>query len=405
MTTSPSVAVVGGGILGLLVAERLQAQELNVTLIRMPDTAAGPSADTQRNHGWKQSGLLYRDSTGAHVLQMQTSGDLLLAHTGVDQPSSEGLFLLPSDATKEAQDLLDAAGRLGLASRVRELDPVSAARRSGKFHLEGRTAFTVPDAPFDEALVLKRLRRMASRGGVALKTVGTSVTLARSRDRARVVDPDFRLHDFDAIVLAAGAGTPRLLQEVDLESCFAVYQSALLVIPDDRDPVIRADLLADLETGLAVVRHGDAVVVGGRFRRRIDDPSAPRFVTAAEQEEILDLLPPAVNDHCRRGRWTSGYKTEHVEEDGTSSIAPWLQGPQDHGIDNLWVAVPGKATLAWLTADRLIGDIMETLTPGTEAASPTHDLGTPWGDEIFMHYSSHYSSMNDRRTVDHEDER
>lgn len=394
--TRPQVAVVGGGVLGLGLTERLQALGADVTLFRLHDRH-GPSADSQRNHAWKQSGLLYGETNAPHVLAMHTSGEMLLRHVGLAARPDRGLFALPATG-KAYSDFVDAARRLGLSGEVTSIDASRAEVILREYFNPDRYYFSVPDGPFDESDVFERLRRMAVRSGAQFFTLDSAVSLELGSGVARL-SIEGHSYAYDAIVLAAGAGLPGLLESAGLEHDLAVFQSALCVLPDpllSGKPKFCAPLFVDRETDLSIVRHSDCIVIGARFRQVVNNPSGQRVVSRQEQLELVNKLPPTIQDLARRrGRWTAGYKTEHLDTHGLPTAAPWIATPDDLGVRGLYAAIPGKATLTWYTMHLILHDVMATLIP-SHLDTPVQESGShTWVEPIRMHFSQHFKNFNE----------
>jgi hypothetical protein len=152
---------------------------------------------------------------------------------------------------------------------------------------------------------------------------------------------------------------------------------------------------------LSIVQHGDVCVVGSRGRvepRHKDDHD----VSEAERAEILRLLPPELLKRWDgiELNWTGGIKTEGLERDGRTSVAPVVAGPGWHGLPNAIVALPGKATLASFVADRIEADLIKLLALSrgetsfqtqTEAAAELTEADSE------MHFSTIHRDLHDDR--------
>ena len=146
------VAIIGGGILGLATAARTAQRGYCVHVYRLSDRGR-PRADTLRNQGWLQSGLIYvgklgRDRRRGRLLasQMYVAGLTMLE--GLELPVPDGVdggILRVRQDTDEAHHLLEDARQLGIEHLVHELEPTAVRRRLGSVFETGRY-FAIPDA-------------------------------------------------------------------------------------------------------------------------------------------------------------------------------------------------------------------------------------------------------------------
>jgi glycine/D-amino acid oxidase-like deaminating enzyme len=388
--------IVGLGGLALAIAHQCATAGFDTTVIGQRDRG-GLVADTQRNHGWKQSGLLYEATEEAHVRAMQRSGDSLLSEAGLPNPTLRGVFAIPR--TNDARDhLIGIASRLHLLDRIEPLKQGDARRTIGELFRPDRHYFWVPDTSFDAAKLLTQLRQLLIKRGVDFRVVEEPVRLDVSRGVPTIIAEGVELR-FDVTVLAAGAGLPDLLRGLIPDGELSVWRSALLVIEDSRDrSAFDAALFVDRVTDLAVVRHSNRLVVGSRHRRKVN-PCKPRVVTAEEQEEVLSVLPPRMRRQASKGRWTAGHKTEHVDAAGNPSVKPWMVGPAKLGVPGLFAALPGKLTLAWHAANEVVASILEGGLQLTHARPAT--VGSDWTDQIDTHFSPRYDHMDDAEGLAH----
>src|SRR6266849_10571743 len=105
------LAIVGGGVLGRvlgLLAAKAGWRDVWVFQLGGGDML---TADSQRNHSWWQSGLLYADSNRVVAAQMMLSGRNLMREAGVPPPVQRGVFR----ATEaEADGVLERSRNLGI---------------------------------------------------------------------------------------------------------------------------------------------------------------------------------------------------------------------------------------------------------------------------------------------------
>lgn len=388
---SIDVAVVGSGILGLLVAKRIADSGRRVVVFggrELPGTI--PHRDSQRNHTWIQSGLLYAPEYGAaFATAMWGDGLRLLECAAMGRPPSGGVFCFPTADSADSFHELAADCRLdGEIALLRQ----SEARASlGPMFQEGYRYFRVPDAPFPEQELMERLYRLAIASG-RVQFLLDDVSLDHTscgRVTVRASDTTFSPH---TTVLCAGCGTPRLLAQVGVTAPLRVVRSPLLRIYDEhRAPtsfgMIKTSLVVDRNSGLAIVRapmrstRHCCTIIGDRQRTELPAAAATRnrIVTYDERRKLLALLPPTLADLAANSPATAGHKTEARLPDGASTVAPWVESYETVGLPGLIAALPGKATLALRAADQVLALVQGRRTergPRTEPASERSSMGS-----------------------------
>lgn len=387
---SPSLVVVGGGILGSIVGHLAAIAGFETVVYRVGD-ALRPEADSLRNHGWLQSGLLYAGDRHEVAARMRWSGRRMLRKYGLAPPTARGIFRVANEAAADA--LLADARSIRLQGQVERLSESENRRILGPFHLPGRPCFSVPDAPFNQAQLLQEVRREGAKDGARYRDVKEPVSLKPvGTGRFILCTPDGELQP-DATVVAAGCATSSLLLPLGIRAPLAVYRSPLLNMRADA-LLQETPLFVDRSTALSAVRHestswgGNVLVVGDRTRSLMP-PAEPmiRKITRAEEESLLLLLPPDIRPTRDVCRGTAGFKTEGFNDDGESSIEPWIFAPPEW--PSLLAAVPGKATMSLATAEAVIRRVT-TLEPGL----PLPTLDSSWHDPVRMHFD--YPDLDER---------
>ena len=387
------VVVVGGGLLGLLVAEQLASKNRDVDVLVSP--RPDPRSDSQRNHSWLQSGLLYPGNISAR--RMFYDGLEMLDHFGYPRPDKHGIFRFSSE--REVEIFLSHASEIRLRRKVREVRDNEARRLLGPFYQPNHFHFEVPDAPFPEASLMETARKRAKQLGVRFNECYVELERDESAQNGYVVlAGDERVAPENTLV-CAGAGTPKLLRSLDLAHPLVVNQSNLLVLSDIS--VLGTPLFADRTTGLTViswrVSEGSSrgrLVIGANDRRRLpaEGEDLDRRILPLEEEFLLSLLPQGWDVAKQLGRFTPGQKTDLLV-DGKPVVAPWINAPEE--FPGLVFGTPGKATLAFGVAQRMAARV--------ERAESSHAppltkplLETEWKAPIRAHHESYFDKPEKR---------
>jgi hypothetical protein len=379
-----------------MIALRLADDGFDVDVYVAP--REDPRTDSQRNHAWLQSGLLYGERFPA-ARRMYLAGHEMLDSLGLPRPTTRGVFRFEEES--EAQAFEEDARRLMLLGQIRRLSDSAASDLLGSFYVSDRIHYEVPDTPFDEALVME-----AARGRAMTKNVNFRQSLVRlvadnAAPNGYLMKTDFQTISPRIGIVCAGAGTPSLLRQLDLEHELTVNQSALLVFQGAEG--ITAPLLADRSSGLSVVRwapeqippHG-CLVVGGADRKRLsnDEEYNRRIVDDQHVAELIELLPAALRSV--RFRVTAGHKTDY--RIGSSSIPrPWIFAPDQ--FPGLIFATPGKATLAGDVARRVrekAKPFFRTGSSAKQAITGRPPLGKEWSEPIKPHFDSDFEELDER---------
>jgi glycine/D-amino acid oxidase-like deaminating enzyme len=395
--SAPTMAVIGGGIVGAVIAHMAAVAGFRTMLFRRCDLQK-PEADTLRNHGWFQSGLLYGRDQPLAADTMRWAGPRLLHEYGIPRPAERGLFRVKTEA--EATGLLETARRLDLMSQVDRLTEAEARNLLGPFHRPGLLVFRVPDGPFDQAALLEAIRGECVRAGAVLRDVETAVVLEPRVDepgRFRVMTEDGPL-DPDVTVVATGCMIAEVLRPLGIEPELRVQRSPLLNMAAGNH-LEGAPLLVDRHTNLTVLRHrsetwnGGVLVVGSRGRFEPDDK---RQTSEAEQRELLDLLPEDIRPTLGSDdyRMTAGHKTEGKDKSGKWTVAPWLLTPPQW--PGLIAAIPGKATSALAAAIAVMARVAEFVDSSPTGIRPWPRLANSWINDVHMHFE--YPNLNERQT-------
>ena len=408
------LAIVGGGIVGIWCALFAAERGIDVALYCLSNREK-PHADTMRNHSWLHSGLFYaRDIRAVELRGCFDMGMRMFEALGLQKPDERGIFSCADEAAADA--FQRDAERLSLGKQVDTLSDRHARASLGPFFRKGSLHFSVPDTYFRESLVLSKAREAAAQAGAALIEVETDtpVTFRPERGAAAGFVLETPTGDVEAgsVIVAAGFGTPALLDQLGVVSPVTVYRSPLMRLGGAAD--MRVPLFVDRTSGLSVIRHATAaappeecLVIGDRQRRRVDAGlSSSRTVSAEERQRLFEIVPrairPSVSDASYR--MYAGFKTEPPPGDDGRSISPVIVSPAEY--PQLWMAIPIKASLGYWTADQVLQKVGFTARgvgrdKGTGAPpKPAVQLGfgeLAWTDPIMPIYE--YQDVDERPTA------
>lgn len=393
------VAVVGGGILGLAIAALTAQRGYSVSVFRMNDRGR-PRADTLRNQGWLQSGLMYvghfdgdRKRGRTLAAKMYAAGVRMLRDLGLPVPdgSEFGFYRVRND--DEAARLEEDARELRLAN-VRPLDLETVRRSLGPVFEEG-IFYSIPDVPFPEGEVLNRLRSIAGQEGANFVQVDSPIRLVRNeQSESGVCVRHGDLTVYPRVTIAsAGAGNFDLLRGLEIPLAVDFQQTPLLVVNDSLS--ISAPIFADKPRGFSFVRHPPeghalprgALVVGTRVARTVLFASPDeRRIDQEDIESFASHLPPALSDYIQKGRFTAGYEVIPRQKE-RKHIEPWVEWLPD--FRGLLLAMPGRATMGMAVARQVLADLESRLGRPARGSSNGTTQGS-WDDDIFMHFHPYY---------------
>jgi glycine/D-amino acid oxidase-like deaminating enzyme len=400
--------VLGGGSVGTLVAMLCAEQGYRCLVFRLSDQGR-PEAESLRNQAWLQSGALFTRVKGEEIipsklsLRLRTQGRRLLSLLNLPEEGSRGLVRFPEGAASEIETFIEDARELGLGRVVRRVADTDARRLTGPLYRKDTVCVEVPDAPFDEAGLLVTARARARAGGAQFIEVDSPVVLEPDPEA-----PQWRLviggEHFRAprLVLAAGIGNLKLLEGLGVEHDLSVRRTPLLVIP--RTERVEAPILIDRSLKLAVARHGararppsGCLVAGVAVATPLPSSDlANRQIPREEWEKIYAALPPAFQPDQRAGhRFTCGYE---VMREGPNRVRKEdLIVERVNGFKNLVLALPGRATLAYRTAELVLEQLAMTAAAPTEKVPSTDWAGAgQWTGPIHLHHQSIYDGMDER---------
>jgi glycine/D-amino acid oxidase-like deaminating enzyme len=403
----PDIAIIGGGILGVILARLTAEQGLRTVVFRRSDLDV-PNADTLRNQSWLQSGLRYVRASKVLAEKMRTHGRRMHEFFGLKPPDGRGIIQVGSEV--DAAQLYEDAAALGVRSAIRELPPNTARSLLGPLHRKEGVAFETPESPFEEAVLLHEARETARAAGARFREVANPVKLLPfpTRIPSHRIQVDGEEMEVGTTILAAGAGNIALLECVSSDLRVELRRTPLLVMPGK--PVIHSPILLDRSAGFSVVAHppdtcrlDGCMVIGTNVHEENvahNDPEI-RQIGEKAQQDVYDRLPACLQQRFERSRFTAGLEPIPFSNGKPlPAVAPWVECINGH--PDIIASFPGRATLALhaaeLVMDKLLPDHSVHDSDGT-AAWDSLLPGQDWGSSIRvrMHYENHYDGLNDGR--------
>lgn len=216
MTT---VAVIGGGAIGLTAALSLASRDVHVTLFEKDQLGNGASG--------RAAGICY----DAYAQQR----DARIAGDSLEQFRERGMITecpyvwFARSADDIAAAIESQANRMAATGRaVSVVDPDIVAKRfPGLVTADMATAAIAENAGYvDTDSYIELLATEARREGVHIRT-GTEARVSAAGTVS--VDDGGNSHSFDAILVAAGAGTRSVLGDTSIDLALALYRTQALV--------------------------------------------------------------------------------------------------------------------------------------------------------------------------------
>jgi glycine/D-amino acid oxidase-like deaminating enzyme len=391
------LVILGGGILGTAVAAKASAAGMGVVLFRLNDRDR-PRADTLRNQGWLQSGIMYpihhfRDQRQYRLFALKTfeAGREMLEDCGLPIPGPGGIIGV--NAPERIEDLKLKARLLNKVPQkaFRRLETDEARDVVGEWAEEGVEYYRIPDAPFDEAAVVNHLRDEALKNGAELVDLSAPAQLECRSDSIFVRYGEEAI-EAPLTLVAAGAGSFDLMAQVGMFVEHTLHRTPLLVGRGACS--MPADIFVDTKNGCSAVHHKctdmehGAVVVGTRVKCENAGFFYPddRRIPPCEIEEMRENLHPGF-ERLLPGRYTAGYEVIPPARSGRTQYEPWIV---DSG--SVVFCSPGRATVALRAAQELVEEVLKPKSKSRIGgrATYTQSIGTPWQTPINMHFTQHY---------------
>lgn len=393
------VLIIGGGILGTATAMNLTEAGIRTVVLRLSDKSC-PRADTLRNQGWLQSGILYsrKDFAGddqayrATVVGTFAAGHTMLTKLGIPVPNKQGLVRVVKDGLLHVK--LEERRKLFRYKDFRELTVEEAqARLDGVPYEADSIYYNLPDVPFDEAKLIETFRTKAA-AGARFYDLSTPVCFSKGVHGIRVhvgtttVDPPVML-------IAAGAGIAKFYTDIKAEPSVDLRQTPLLVYGGASARSL-PPIFVDYERGFSCVRHdsthvesGTAAVIGTKAREEDVSYVVPeaRKISPAIVSQFTGHLSPSFQSFVSDSRFTAG--VEVIPRRG-HFLDAWVEN-----LGSVVLASPGRATLGWDTAVKMAQLLKKKVDATHHGHTLSVDMHTQWTEPVHMHFSDRYATLND----------
>jgi glycine/D-amino acid oxidase-like deaminating enzyme len=393
------ILIVGGGILGTATAMNLAKAGYRTIVFRLND-ASCPRADTLRNQGWLQSGILYsrRDFNGDDKAYSDTvrrtfvAGYAMLSELGISPSTEQGMVRVLKNGALRAK--LEERRELFRYKDFRELARNEAETRLGIVPYEDdSTYYNLPDVPFDEAGLVENLRAKAA-SGARFINLASAVSFSKGLRGIRVHVESTTI-DPPVMLVAAGAGIAKFYSDIEQTPTIELRQTPLLVYSGESAKSM-PPIFVDYERGFSSVRHdsnriasGTALVIGTKTKENDVQYVLPenRKVSDLKINEFKDRLSDPFKALVPQGRFTAGVE---VIPRGSHFLDSWIED-----MGSVVLASPGRATLGWDTAVRVANMLMDKVDDGHRGHTINVTPFSPWAEQVHMHYSDRYVNLND----------
>lgn len=347
------IGVVGGGVAGLMVTEKLSKLGYNVTLVEKNNKlAGGPST---KNEGWLHAGGyhagLYDDEARARTVvgQILYGREQLLRYAPecVEEPGvpSYALFRDPNlaaRAEKRYQDL--GVSYRPLTSREFEQE-APEVDRSQVSH-----AYAMDDASVNFRILYQKLLASSEQAGAKILTGTTLIPEEENRAAIELPDSSRTTLEADLFIVTAGLGTKAMFNgKAELSDRIRFWKSHSIIFPR----LTKHGMYFVDPKEASFMHHGNfSVGCQSEDDFQIEEPTFEVVREPAQEvyRAVTKLIPSAarykdvfVANAC--------VKPDIIQEAGMErSVDNEIHEP----LPNYLVAFPGKVTTSPLMADKLV---------------------------------------------------
>lgn len=368
MKTDLDVFLIGGGITGLMAAQKLSELGMQVALVeRQPTLAAGPST---RNEGWLHRGTYHAASIKNRTDAIQVARRCINGHKQLRRfapEAIEGMDLRPFALIRDDERAMEIVSRWDAAGvRYRPVTHAAASEVLAGASLSKSTViFEVDDVSVNTRLVYRKLLAQARKAG-CLFLIGYEIESIDGQS-ALVRNNDGQTLTVNAkkFVYSAGTGTKALFEKHHGTSLPIRYWKSHLVVTKRLAPV--GVFYLDAHEA-AMMHHGDVSIVG--FNEDALLSSEPSY----------DVIPERA-DNLRRGigrifpKWGSSESFDMAcvkvdfapDPNGERSLNIAISEPVEGHV----VVLPGKMTEAPYLTDILSSYLHHSLDNPDIALRPS----------------------------------
>lgn len=362
-TTQVDVAIVGYGMaarmIGLLISGERRFDKVWAFDAPHP-LNLGP--DSLRNQSIIHYGIMYGEKNKVAAMRMAYSGRRMHEIVGLPIPEDGGIIRCRPE---EVEKVFEVAKALQLHNTVSLVNDKVARKEIGPFFKSGFSHVHIPESLFQEGLIMTKADLLARENGLKIINAKVSLVPHPSDPTKCLIDKGDEFVEAEYLILCAGAGLPKLFDQLKLKHNIAVWCTPLIRFYSSVQ--MEASLFMDKSNGLSeggffVVQHKLAttpplgyLVAAKSMRRpiRSDEPEQ-RVVLPDEEAAIRAEIPRSILPHpnAHGYRLVAGYKTEVIGQDGRSTIDSKIISCAPY--KNVIAVVPGKATLTFDLAEQVL---------------------------------------------------
>jgi glycine/D-amino acid oxidase-like deaminating enzyme len=394
---SVDVAILGGGVGGLWVLYELALRDYSCILIDEHDDL-GRFAST-RNQSWLHTGALYT-VMGSYderlrycvkrMIQVCRQGTKIISEfcsksdVALDaiEHTSECLFLFGSQDdiahySAESDLIIEGLDVQGLGKRdLQTREPILSSLKDDLL----KYCLVTRDVPFDSYKILSALiTETFTRNNVAFRPSGVNLTeledISRHHDRWRIKNNSFGVVDARAVVCAAGALNPWLLNRVTERDDFGgmTIQKCLVAVLNQRicnRIIVNRNFESNL---LNLVPFVGGTTINLGLLDEESDSFTDTDSTRAFRSDTLQTLSKKLNDFVPGLREMPGcevhfYVCQKLNNTKQSNYPPQIHGNRHYfwvekraKAPNFFFFYPGKFTLAPVAAKELADRLSKIL--------------------------------------------
>lgn len=370
------IGVVGGGVAGLMVTDKLSRMGYKVTLVEKNNKlAGGPST---KNEGWLHAGGyhagLYDDDSRARAVVGQIHYGreqlLRLAPECVEEPGVPTLALfhdenLAARAERRYQELGVTYRPLTRREFEEEAPEVD--------HSQVSHAYAMADASVNFRMLYQKLLASSEQAGATILTGTTLIPEDENRAALELPDTSRSALEADLFICTTGLGTKAMFNgKADLADRIRFWKSHSLIFPRLTK---HGMYFVDPKEASFMNHGGFSVGCQSEDDFLIEEPTFEVVAEPAQEvyKAVTRLIPSAA-------RYRDVYvanacvKPDIIQEKGMArSVDNEIHEP----LPNYLVAFPGKVTTSPLMADRLVHAVFDRSSDDRIAMRPGDMVNFP----------------------------